>query len=194
MEAFEYVMVLVSIVIGLAITHILTAFATAVHRIRGHGEPIRLEAVYLLWACYVLQWLVGFWWFEYKFQELYVEWPFGLYLFIVVYAVSLFMLATILVPKDMDGVADSYGFFMEGRKWFFGANIAVLVINEIDSFLKGVEWGLDPSLVLQFGVFVGASVIGLVSERRTLQVAAAAAALSVGLFFTVQNLGILGAW
>jgi len=56
---FEYVMVLVSIVIGLAITHLLSALAACVHRLRGRGEPIELDAVYLLWIVYVLVWLIS---------------------------------------------------------------------------------------------------------------------------------------
>lgn len=54
LESFEYVMVLVSIVIGLALTHVLSALGAAVHRFRGHGSPIRLEAVYLLWVGFTL--------------------------------------------------------------------------------------------------------------------------------------------
>jgi hypothetical protein len=69
-DSFEYVMVLVSIVIGLAITHVLSAFAAAVHRLRGHGDPIRLDAVYLLWTGYVMIWLVSFWWWEFQLQAL----------------------------------------------------------------------------------------------------------------------------
>ncbi len=70
MSPFEYVMVLVSIVVGLAITHLLTAVAAGVHRLRGHGEPLTLDPVYLLWVGYVLVWLISFWWYEFNFQAL----------------------------------------------------------------------------------------------------------------------------
>ena len=39
MTSFEYVMVLVSIVIALAIAHLLTALSECVRRMRGKGEP-----------------------------------------------------------------------------------------------------------------------------------------------------------
>jgi hypothetical protein len=73
---FEYVMVLVSIIIGLAITHVLSALAAAIHRLRGHGDPIRLESVYLLWTGFVLIWLVSFWWWEFKFQDIERAWSY----------------------------------------------------------------------------------------------------------------------
>lgn len=150
MSAFEYVMVLVSIVIGLAITHLLVAFSAAIHRLRGHGDPIRLEPVYLLWIGFVLIWLVSFWWWEFKLQDVGIQWSYGIYLFIVAYAVSLFLLAAILVPKGMEGVNDSYEFFMEGRKWYFGALLFVLGLDVMDTFLKGFDWGIRPAVLIQY--------------------------------------------
>ena len=58
-----------------------------------------------------MTWLLSFWWFEFKFQEV----QGGLYLFIIPYAVCLFLLAAILVPNRMEQVKDSYDYFMEGR-------------------------------------------------------------------------------
>jgi len=110
-EQFEYVMVLVSIIVALAITHLLMAIAETIHRIRGLGEPIKLDIVYALWIGYVFIWLVSFWWWEFKFQETAVEWSLGLYFFIVAYAALLFLLATILVPHRMRGVSNGYDHF-----------------------------------------------------------------------------------
>jgi len=97
-------MVLVSIIIALSITHLLTGIAAAVHRLRGQGEPIELDAVYLLWIMYVLIWLISFWWWEFKLQEIVDEWSYGFYLFVIIYSIIIFMLAAILVPHRMEGV------------------------------------------------------------------------------------------
>jgi hypothetical protein len=191
MSPFEYVMVLVSIIVGLAITHVLTALSAAVHRLRGHGSPLRLEAVYLLWISFVLLWLISFWWWEFRFQELAAQWPFGLYLFIVGYSVSLFLLATILVPHQMEGISNSYDYFMDGRKWFFGGLLAVNGIDVIDTFLKGTEWGLRPVLWIQTGVYVVASIVGIVSTRRPVQVACAGAAMATQLWYMFREIGVL---
>jgi hypothetical protein len=39
MSAFEYAMDLISIIVGLAIAHVLSALGNAVQRIRGMGRP-----------------------------------------------------------------------------------------------------------------------------------------------------------
>jgi hypothetical protein len=193
-SSFEYVMVLVSIVIGLAITHLLIAFSAAIHRLRGHGDPIRLEPVYLLWTGFVLIWLISFWWWEFKLQDVGIQWSYGIYLFIVAYAISLFLLAAILVPKGMAGVNDSYVFFMEGRKWFFGALLVVLGIDVMDTFLKGYDYGVRPAVLIQYGVIAMAAVVGILSRRRGVQLAAAATAFTAQLVYMFQELGVLGSF
>ena len=194
MSEFEYVMVLVSIVIALAIAHLLTAVAEAIHRFRGHGESIKLSAVFLLWVGFVLIWLVSFWWWEFKFQEVAVEWSYGLYLFVICYAIVLFMLAEILVPHRMRGVSDSYVHFVEGRKWFFGTLLLVQAIDVIDTFLKGYEWGLRPEAIASYLVIAIVAIVGVISERRSTQTGAAVVAFASQILYVTQELGVLGSW
>ena len=171
MTSFEYVMVLVSIIVALAIAHLLTAVAASVHRYRGQGEPIELDAVFFLWIGYVLIWLVSFWWWEFKLQEIFTEWSFGLYLFVVFYSIVLFMLAAILVPDRMHGVTRTYDYFMQGRKWFFSALVLTQVVDMVDTFLKGYEWGMRPAVLIIYAVVIAVAVTGFVSERRLAQLA-----------------------
>ena len=194
MSAFEYVMVLVSIVIALAIAHLLTAVAEGIHRFRGHGEPIKLDAVFLLWIGFVLVWLVSFWWWEFKFQEVVAEWSYGLYLFIISYAIILFMLAEILVPHRMRGVTDSYAYFMEGRKWFFGALILMQATDVADTFLKGYDWGMRPEVIATYAVTVLVEITGIASEKRSIQLGGAIIAFGSQILYLSQELGVLGSW
>jgi len=194
MSEFEYVMVLVSIVVALAIAHLLTALAEGIHRVRGHGDPIRLDAVFLLWLSFVLVWLVSFWWWEFKFQEIEAEWSFGLYLFVIAYAIVLFMLAEILVPHRMRGVSDSYAHFMEGRKWFFGTLLLMQAIDVVDTFLKGYAWGLRPAVIAVYFITVSVAIVGIVSRRRAIQLGVAVVAVASQFLYTTQELGVLGSW
>jgi hypothetical protein len=193
MGPFEYVMTLVSIVVGLALTHILSALGSAVHRLR-HGPPIRLDAVYLLWVGFVLAWLLSFWWWEFKFHDLDIKWTFGLYLFVILYAVVLFLMAVILVPRDMDGVHDSYAYFMAGRRWFFGALLVANAVDFADSLLKGIAWALRPDYVVQLVVYIAAAALGVASGRRSVQLGIAVVMFALQLVYTWESLDILGSW
>ncbi len=187
-------MVLVSIIVALAIAHLLTAIAAAVHRLRGQGEPIELDAVYLLWIVYVLIWLISFWWWEFKLQEIVVEWSYGLYLFVVIYSIVLFMLAAILVPHRMQGVTRSYDYFIHGRKWFFGTLFLAQVVDIVDTFTKGYEWGMRPEALGIYAVTLSVAITGFVTERRPVQLIAASVAFAALLLYQFLELGVLGSW
>jgi hypothetical protein len=194
MSAFEYVMVLVSIVVALAIAHLLTALAEGIHRFRGHGEPIRLDAVFLLWIGSILVWLVSFWWWEFKLQEIAVEWSYGLYIFVISYAIVLFMLAQILVPHRMRGISDSYAYFMEGRQWFFGTLLLMQAVDVADTFIKGYEWGMRPEVLATYITIAVVAITGIISERRSIQIGAAVVAFASQVLYVTQELGVLGSW
>ena len=70
MSPFEYAMVLISIIIGLGITHILSSLASAVRPLRGDAPRVHLEITYLSWVGFIFVHLVTFWWFEFKWSEL----------------------------------------------------------------------------------------------------------------------------
>ena len=47
LDRFEYVMVLVSIIIGLGLTHLLQGIGGIIDRRSGHGQPIRMSLAHL---------------------------------------------------------------------------------------------------------------------------------------------------
>jgi hypothetical protein len=147
-----------------------------------------------LWIAYVLIWLISFWWWEFKLQEIVIEWSYGFYLFVIVYSIVLFMLAAILVPHRMQGVPPSYDYFMRGRKWFFGTLLLVQVVDMIDTFSKGYEWGMRPEALSIAAVTIFVAITGLISERRPVQLIAASVAFAAQLLYQFQELGVLGSW
>jgi hypothetical protein len=191
---FDYVMAPVSIIVGLALAHILAALGVAVNRLRGHGKPIRLEAVYLLWVAYVLLWIVSFWWWEYKFLELRTTWTFGLYLFVLMYSLLLFFMAVVLVPRGMKDLDDSYAFFMEGRRWFFAVVLVTAAVDFCDALLKGVDWALTPSYLVFLGVFVVAVIVAMRTERRRVQLGIAGLIFFSQVIYSWATLFVLGNW
>jgi hypothetical protein len=187
-------MTLVSVVVGLGLTHALGALGGAVHRLRGNGEPIRLEAIYLLWLAFVLVWLVSFWWWEYKLHEIAIRWTYGIYLFILGYATLLFLTVVILVPRNMAGIHDTYVHFMSVRRWFFSALVTVNVFDVADSALKSWDWALRPDYLAQVGIFMVGAIIGMRSESRTVQLWNAVLMFALQIGYTWVQLDILGTW
>jgi len=130
-------MVLVSIIIGLGIGHILLGIGGIIDRRSGHGPPLELSVAHAAWLGTVFVWMVLFWWWEYRFAELLSEWTVQLYFFLVTYAVSLFLMAAVLVPRTWDGVTDLSTYLIERRAWFYSLYFFVNVVDLFDSYLKG---------------------------------------------------------
>lgn len=194
MGSFEYAMVLVSIVVGLGITHILSSLGSAVHRIRGHGRPLRLELNYLVWIGFMFGWLVQFWWFEFKWSELEPQVGFLLFGFLVLYSVTLFLVTVILVPHHLTVVDDTWQYFLSIRPWFFGGLLILNAIDLIDTFLKGFDWGMRSTYLWYWLTVTASAVIGLVTKRRIVVLALGLLLLIWSNLLTVYEQGVLGGW
>lgn len=194
MSSFEYAMVLISIVVGLGITHILSSLGSAVHRIRGHGRPLRLEMNYLVWIGFIFGWLVQFWWFEFKWSELEPQVGFLLFGFLVLYSVSLFLVTVILVPHHLSVVDDSWEYFLSIRPWFFGGLLLLNGIDLVDTFLKGVEWGTRSTYLWYWTAVTAGAVIGLRATRRSIHMALGLTLLIASNAITLYEQGVLGGW
>ena len=147
MNHFEYVMVLISIIIGLGIAHILLGLGGIVDRLTGRGDRLRLGVAHGAWLAHTFLWLVLFWWWQFRLEVIWEEWTIGFYFFLVMYAVVLFLIAVILVPRTWDGVTDLGDFFLRRRAWFYSVWLLGLLLDILDSWLKG---GVD-YIVLQTG-------------------------------------------
>ena len=101
---------------------------------------MRIGFAHTVWLIVVFIWMVIFWWWEYRLLELVQSWTLIRYFFLVLYAVLLYLLAAVLIPRDWNKVTDLDDYFISQRHWFFAAYLFATVADVIDSFMKG---GLD---------------------------------------------------
>ena len=90
MSVFEYIMVLVSIIVGLGITHILKSIVFIIQY-----KEIRFYWIHTLWCINIFFMLVFFWWWQYNYVVI-DRWTFGLYVFIIFFALIYYLLAALL--------------------------------------------------------------------------------------------------
>jgi hypothetical protein len=64
------------------------------------------------------------------------SWTFGIYLFVIGYAVLLFLMSAALVPS---GVVDYRDFFDARKTWLMGLIVTYALVDIIDSALKGQD-------------------------------------------------------
>jgi len=131
-DIFLHIRVLVGVVLGLGITRVLTGLA----RFMQHPKQKRLYATHLVWLAVVLLSAIHFWWFELGLASI-KPWPFELFVFVLLYAFVFYLMATLLIPDEMDEYADWEDYYFSRRRWFFGLLAATVPIDLIDTLVKG---------------------------------------------------------
>jgi len=133
MSTFEFITVLLSIVVGLGITRLLGGLARAIE-IRGSLKSYWVQAV---WSINVGLYLVVFWWvvvFNHSSRE---HWIFLNFLHLFFYSTLIYLQAVLIIPRDLEEGTDLASHFFSVRPWFFGIG-ALLPIAEIgDTLMHG---------------------------------------------------------
>jgi hypothetical protein len=151
--------VLLSIVIGLAITQVLQGLRVLMLS----RETARLYAPSLIWTALVLLIATQMWWSSFGLHDQ-QDWTFGLYGLILL-QVGLFYLASGLVlpdlrPDNIDLEAD----YFRNRRWFFGLLAAAAIVSVVKDV--ALEGRLPDTPNLSFHIILVCSCIGAILTRN----------------------------
>lgn len=190
MQMFEYVMVMASIIIGLALTHLLQGLVDIAQRPR----PMRLRSIHLVWVAYMLVTTAFWWWWQFKLQELTPVWTFQAYMFVLFFAALLYVLSTLLFPKVLDPDVDLDTFFYDRRGWFFGANALYFTVDLIDSRMKGAEHFASLGLEYVIATLVQAALclIAMKTRNAVFHWIFGLAALLTQIEWAIRHYGVMG--
>lgn len=132
MEAYGHLRVLVSMILGLAITRVLSGLSRRIQ------SPQRTEgmALQIVWALIVLLGAVHFWWWEFGLRGI-STWHFGAYIFVLSYSALHFLMATLIFPDSVLDHGESEQFFVLRRRWFFALFGLSFGFDFFDTLMKG---------------------------------------------------------
>jgi hypothetical protein len=125
MDSFTYISVLLSIVLGLAITQVLLGFRGLILT----RAKIRLYTPTLIWAVVALLIPIQAWWASFAMHAQ-LNWVFLALLVIMLEMISIYMVAALVLP-DITGedYVDLRQHFFAHRTWLFGALLAAVVFS-----------------------------------------------------------------
>jgi len=166
-DQFQYVMVLTSIIIGLGITNALLGLSSAIDRFTESSRPLRLSWASGVWLAFTFLWMVLFWWWEFRLLEILKHWTLWNYFLIICYAVVLFLLVALLIPRDWDKVEDLNEYFLAKRRWFYSVLVLGLVIDLMDSYMKGGWTYVRGTGILTWGENMAGILAAIIGFRST---------------------------
>ena len=162
MTPFEYVTVLISIILGMGITQIVTGVADLVHQ----WHRVRIYWPHILWIILVFFLHIDEWWSTYelrKFESLRLP----TFLFVLLYPINLFILARILFPLvQPDSEIDLKVFYYASyRKFFLWASMLPVLSLLNNVFVTGHPLYTQPVQFIVFAVLLFLATRKKIDER-----------------------------
>jgi hypothetical protein len=170
MSEFEYITVLLSIVIGLGVTQLLSGLARLIRDGRALGEG---WWVFVIVATLLLA-DVQVWWVSFGWRHV-AEWTFFGYVAFLILPILLYLLSYLVLPGDLnlDGDALAHA-FIEKRRPFFALMMLIAPASFFQQWMLagGIRPDLDSGLRL---LWIVLAIPGFVSRRVAVQAAVAVA-------------------
>lgn len=168
MDEFGYLSVLLSIIIGLAVTQILQGFR---ERMLSHAQikqfwPTRLWAATLLLAC------AQMWWTMFDLRNRH-DWEFNQFLVLLAQTIVLYLAAALVFPDfPRDVVVDLREHYFAQRKRFFGLLLAAVVVSVCRDLVLNHALPERTNLIFH-GIYILIALAGILSANEWLHKAIA---------------------
>jgi hypothetical protein len=158
MSPFEYVIVLISIILGLGITTILTGLAEYIK----HARLSTIYGPHAIWIALVFILHVHEWWENYSLMSV-TAWKLPMFLFILLYPINLYILAHLLFPSEIKNGVTSRDFYLANFQRLF---VSAIILDSLSVIHNLTFLGL--SLAEQIPHFVVLAVLtgGIISKSK----------------------------
>jgi len=121
-SAFEYLSVFISIILGLAVVHLLGGVSLIIdQRVRA-----RLDAIHLLWVMNMFTLITWVWWGNWQLNDV-VAFSAVHYVAMVLFSVVVYLMCGLLFPVRGKEVEDFYEQFEMNRSRFFYLGLALAI-------------------------------------------------------------------
>src|SRR5215471_9309620 len=182
MGAFEYLSVLISIILALGMTRVLAGVGEMLQS-RMHR---RIYWAHIIWIVNLFIYLVVAWWIFYRWRNQ-QSWDFHLFVFVLISPTILYLASMLLFPPEV-GIGESVDYkahYYANHRAFFAIFSMFTVVDIADSLLKGIPHFLalgTPYILSSALYFAGMAMAAITKNERYHQFYA--------IFFLVQTIVI----
>jgi hypothetical protein len=160
MTDFEFLSVLISIVIGFGLTHLLAGLGRAFH----FRKVNKIDAVHVAWTITVFFVLVLNWWVTLLWRD-FDSWTFAVFFTIVLWTSSFYVLALALYPPHLPEDVNYREMFEANRTWFLSTWTIMCMLDLLVTFFR--EGGMPEAFYIGFvGHYALISAVGIFVKNR----------------------------
>ena len=150
-SAFEYISILISIILGLGITQILSAIADIIYNIKN----IKNYLPHSIWVAIILYLFIQDWLIIYELKN-YTAWKLPAFLFILLYPITLYILAKLLFPPNLiEGKINLKDFFLKSvTKIYTLFSVCILLSILFNIFILKSNFFYQLYLLIPLAIFI----------------------------------------
>ena len=174
MSQFDFLSVLVGIIIALGLSHLLSSAAQLIRR----RHQVKMHDITLVWMGVLLLLLVQVWWAAFHRREV-SHWTFFGFVLYLLIPILISILGYLLVsPTELELHADFdlEKEYYDNRKWFFGILGSVVIISLGEDAIRSGTLTLDTNSSIRLG-FLALCGTGFTISARLAQILVALAFL-----------------
>lgn len=128
MDTFNFLSVLFSVIVGLALTDILQGFRRLIHA----RQRVSVYWPALAWGCIMILILSQAWWGMFYMRDI-AHWTFVMYSTVIGQITLMYLSAGVTIPEvPDDGPVDMRAAYFANKSWFFG----LLAVTVLMTFFK----------------------------------------------------------
>ena len=164
-DSFNYVAVLVSIIIGLGLTRVLSGLSEAMQA----GNRRRTYWIHTVWMINLLNSLMLTWWVLYRWRVA-PQWNFFLFVWVTIAPTLLYLASGVLCPGELEsaGASTWREYYYANRRAFFFSLVPIWPLDIIDTLLKGKQHFIDQGVLYlpSMAIWTIGSIIAGISRNE----------------------------
>lgn len=184
MDPFEYLVVLTSIVLGLAVTRVIAGIGNIIQTRRRK----RSYWVHIIWMVNLLLTITIVWWVAYRWR-MQQHWTFFLFLWLLLTPTLLYLISALIFPDTDEAqlVTDWGSYYYEHHRDIFLLYALVFPIDLVDTLLKGFTHfrAQGPLYVATMVTWLVLLTIAAFNKRRGYHA-------TLAVLFLIYNMSLLG--
>lgn len=163
MTIFAHISVFISIILGLAVVHLLSGLSL----ILDTRKTSKVYWVHLLWTFNMLFAVVLVWISSFALSPI-EDFRMLHFINLLAYAIVTYLMSGLLFPVQGEEVVDFYEHFISNRKRFFSLGILFVLVDAADGILEHFEAGipLDIGQFATLGVWMALFIISIFKDTK----------------------------
>ncbi|HEY6940755.1 hypothetical protein [Dokdonella sp.] len=181
MDAFSYLSVLLSIILGLAITQVLKGFRGLMQS----RARLRMYWPTVVWAILVLVIAVQSWWAMFDLRD-HRDWTFLAFSIVLAQTIVVYLLAALVLPDFFGETGfDLRAHYYDHHRWFFALLVALIGVSIVKGRFVYGEWPLPLDLAYHLVFATTGVVCAYTRHARFHEVMTVVGVVSIGSYIAI---------